>query len=209
MDKLTHSDTIAGIALQFEDRANSLTVPYVFGELKADYYGLNQVDLSPEDTVIDIGANVGMFSIYVKKRYGCKVIAFEPVPQNFEQLKKNIVLNGLSLDDFELHNCAITDVDGGEITIGSPDRCSGSSSAFYGENLSVCKTETLDKYITPECKYLKIDCEGGEYVIIPAILDKLNQFSYIGIEFHKYNEAQDPVILNHLILDNFKGKMFP
>lgn len=207
--KSTWTRTIGGIELKFEDVAESNTVPFVFGEFESDYYGLEQIQLSPDDTVIDIGANVGIFSIYVKKKFGCKVIAFEPVLMNFEQFKKNIVLNGLSLDDIELHNVAITDVEGGEIKIGTPLYNTGGSSMFHhNDAMAVCKTETIGKYITDKCKYLKIDCEGGEYAIVPTILDKISNVSYIGIEYHKFNNEQDPTTLDALLRSTFKGIIF-
>lgn len=216
MDKLniptetvTHSDYVCGIMLHFEDLKTSATVPYVFNELKGNFYGLEHLDLTPEDTVIDVGANVGMFSIYVKKKFGCKVISFEPVPENFERLKSNILLNGLSLDDFELHNVAITDEEGGVVRISTPLHCTGSSSQFLDyPHYSECPTETLDKYITEDCTYLKLDCEGGEYAIIPAILDKINQFKYIGIEFHRLHKTHDPEALYSLLQANFRGVIF-
>ena len=207
--KSVWTNTVGGMELTFEDISTSNTVPFVFGELQWDYYGLEQIQLSKDDIVLDIGANVGMFSIYVKKKFGCRVIAFEPVPLNFEQLKKNIILNGLSLSDIELHNTAITDVEGGEIRIGTPIHNTGGSSAFdHNDNFSICKTETIDKYITEGCAYLKIDCEGGEYAIIPSILDKLNQFKYIGIEYHRLLSEQDPIALHNLLRSNFNGQMF-
>jgi len=207
--KYTWTNIVGGIELKFEDIATSNTVPFVFGELRSDYYGLEQIQLSKDDIVLDIGANVGMFSIYVKKKFGCRVIAFEPVLSNFEQFQKNIILNGLSLSDIELHNTAITDVEGGEIRIGTPEHNTGGSSAFYHtHDMPICKTETIDKYITEGCVYLKIDCEGGEYAIIPTILDKLNQFKYIGIEYHKFFGEQDPIALHELIESVFNGKMF-
>lgn len=207
--KSTWTKNIDGIDLTFEDVSTSNTVPYVFGELASDYYGLNSISLSKDDIVLDIGGNVGMFSIYVKKKFNCRVIAFEPVPMNYEQFKINMGLNGLALDDIELHNKAITNVEDGEIQIGTPLYNTGGSSVYFiGDNYSLCKTETIDKYITDGCKYLKIDCEGGEYDIIPSILNKLNQFDYIGIEYHKYNNDQNPALLHRLIEENFNGQIF-
>ena len=214
MDKLpsattVHSDSVNGIILHFEDLATSATVPYVFGELKGDFYGLESIELTPEDTVIDVGANVGMFSIYIKKKFGCNVIAFEPVPINFEHLKRNILLNGLTLEEFDLHNAAVTDIDGDFIEISTPLRCTGSSSQFLDTPYGVlCPTETLNKYIRDGCTYLKVDCEGGEYAIIPSILDKINQFRYLGIEVHKLHESHDPVALKRMLSTHFKGKIF-
>lgn len=48
------------------------------------------------DVVLDIGANIGFFTLLFAKIVGetGKVYAFEPDPENFELLKKNVNLNG-------------------------------------------------------------------------------------------------------------------
>ena len=201
--------SIRGIPLVFEDVISSNTINIVTTELETDYYGLERIKIQPTDTIIDIGGNIGMFSIYAKKKFGCKVIAFEPVLMNYEQFKENIVLNGLSLNDIELHNVAITDKEGEKINIYTPLDNTGASSEYTQNGIkSVCFTETLDKYITEDCKYLKIDCEGAEYKIIPSILNKINQFKHIGIEYHRLNNDQDPKVLHKLLRNNFKGSIF-
>lgn len=209
METQTFKFTKDGIDFTFLDIDGSKTVPYVWNEMENDFYGLNSVELTEDDTVIDVGANVGLFSIYVKKKFGCKVIAFEPIAQNFENLKKNILLNGFSESDFELHQSAITDIEGGEISIGTPISNSGGSSVFErGDFNSLCRTEKIDKYINNKCAYLKMDCEGGEYSIIPYILSLINNFKYIGIEYHSYNASQDAIGLNNQISNIFKGRIF-
>jgi FkbM family methyltransferase len=209
METKIFSGEVNGISLNFIDLVNSGTPSCVFTELQRDDYGLEQINLSPEDTVIDIGANIGMFSIYIKKKFGCKVIAFEPVSVNFEHFKKNIELNGLSINDFELHNVAITSKENDIIQIGTPPYNSGGSSIFHKcDIISNCKTERLHKYITKDCKYLKIDTEGGEFEIIPDILDVLNNFKYIGIEYHTFMNNHNPLELHNLIVSNFKGQIF-
>lgn len=50
--------------------------------------------MSPDDTLFDIGANIGQYTIFAAKR-GLKVFAFEPESQNFALLQRNIVLNSL------------------------------------------------------------------------------------------------------------------
>jgi FkbM family methyltransferase len=50
------------------------------------------------DVVVDIGAHIGRYTIISSKRVGPngKVIAIEANPENYEMLKKNIQLNGLT-----------------------------------------------------------------------------------------------------------------
>jgi len=49
---------------------------------------------APGETLWDIGANVGIYSLYAARR-GCRVLAFEPHFANYFQLCANIALNGL------------------------------------------------------------------------------------------------------------------
>ncbi|MEQ8665485.1 MAG: FkbM family methyltransferase [Rhodospirillales bacterium] len=50
---------------------------------------------SDRDLLIDIGANVGMYSIWAAAKQGARVLAFEPESQNFAVLNRNIFINGL------------------------------------------------------------------------------------------------------------------
>lgn len=54
--------------------------------------------LKPGDAVLDVGANIGYYSILAGKLVGRqgRVFAFEPDPYTFELLRKNIELNGLT-----------------------------------------------------------------------------------------------------------------
>ena len=50
---------------------------------------------SSGETVVDIGANVGVFSVFLSKEVGetGRVFAFEPVRETFIRLHENLVLN--------------------------------------------------------------------------------------------------------------------
>lgn len=52
-------------------------------------------NLRPDDTVWDVGANIGLYTILIGAAVGPAgtVIAFEPMPPCFERLKENIALN--------------------------------------------------------------------------------------------------------------------
>lgn len=190
------------------DHEGSMTTYWLEREFNEDSYQLDTMDINPEDTVIDVGANIGLFSLYVNRKFGCKVIAFEPVKEIYENAKANLQLNGIE-SGIGLHNFAVTDKDGDTIQIGFDTRNTGGSSAFKSTTTVECRTTTLNRFIETckNPKLLKIDCEGGEYQIIPSILEHLNKFKYIAIEYHKYNETQNPLELHQMILDNFDGKL--
>ncbi|KAF4956264.1 hypothetical protein FSARC_11620 [Fusarium sarcochroum] len=55
---------------------------------------------------IDAGANIGMFSMYMKKRFpNAKILAFEPAPSNYTILRRNLAFHSLS--GVETHKCAL------------------------------------------------------------------------------------------------------
>lgn len=205
-------DNVFGIEMVFLDSVNSFTVPEVFKELKNDFYGLETVEIKPSDIIVDVGANVGMFSIYAHKKFGCNIIAFEPVKKNYDNFVRNILLNGLDINKFEIHNVAVTDKQDSFVTIGIQEYNLGGSSMFYVNNTNNerCRTVTLNDYITPKCKYLKLDCEGAEYMILPSIQDKINTFNYVGIEFHHIEgKGYDGYKEHKNLKEKFEGKIFP
>ena len=52
-------------------------------------------EFPPETVLVDIGANVGMYTIWAAKTRDVRVFAFEPESQNYALLNRNIVRNGL------------------------------------------------------------------------------------------------------------------
>lgn len=61
----------------------------------------------PGSVLYDIGANVGIYTIYAARR-GIRVFAFEPESQNYAILNRNVYLNGLS-DRVTCLNVALAD----------------------------------------------------------------------------------------------------
>ncbi|MFI2431130.1 FkbM family methyltransferase [Streptomyces sp. NPDC018693] len=56
--------------------------------------------------VIDVGANIGLFSLYMKQKYpAARVIAFEPAPENRQALRQNLELH--QIDDVTVHPYAV------------------------------------------------------------------------------------------------------
>lgn len=62
--------------------------------------------LGPGEVFVDVGANIGTTSIPVAREQGCRVLAIEPVPANFNLLRQNVSANGLA-DRILLVNAAI------------------------------------------------------------------------------------------------------
>ncbi|KAM3547045.1 hypothetical protein ARSEF1564_000086 [Beauveria bassiana] len=66
---------------------------FIYKEIFGDHcYDVAQ--LSDPRFIVDVGANIGLFSVYVKKKFpACKIVAFEPAPDTFAVLTKNLALH--------------------------------------------------------------------------------------------------------------------
>ncbi len=68
-----------------------------------------QIDFKEGDIVIDIGANVGMVSILLAKKFPFfKIYSFEPMRNNYESFLKNIELNKVPNGVIKHFNKAVT-----------------------------------------------------------------------------------------------------
>ena len=65
--------------------------------------------MKPADTLFDVGANIGIYSLYAALRqpWG-RIIAFEPEYSNLHLLKENVILNGLK-EQVEVYALALSD----------------------------------------------------------------------------------------------------
>lgn len=70
-------------------------VPIVNREVRG--YFAKHLDLRPGDTVFDVGANIGLFSLAVYERcdQNVRLYAFEPVKAIFEVLRANVARHGI------------------------------------------------------------------------------------------------------------------
>lgn len=119
------------------------------------------------DIVFDLGANLGFFSMTCSQRNIGHCYSFEPMPNNFSCLKKNISLLKDS-EKFTLINKAISDEEKLYVPA-NIDQHSPHTESNYSDNSTVlncvklsdfAKTNKIDKI-----DFLKLDIEGGEYNI--------------------------------------------
>lgn len=183
--------SVGGTPLQFFDLTHSFASHYIRRELERDSYGIRALDFRVGDVVIDIGAHVGMFSIYLATRYpGVQVFAFEPVRENYQNLIKNIKINGV--ENVTPCNKAITQ-DGRNIEMVVHQTNTGGATAnlrkrerpehFHREIESITLSEIFSAHKIDRCKLLKIDCEGSEHEILRST-PRLGQVENLCGELH-------------------------
>lgn len=178
-----------GVALDIEDDPQGGVAKIVLREIEKSY-DLDSIPFEAGDTVIDIGAQVGVVSCYLAKKHpDIKVLAYEPVPENYARLVRNLKANGI--ENVTAINSAVTG-DGRDLTlIGHLDKNSGGISAFtsngHGEAKYIVPSVTLADvfrvYNLSRVKLLKIDCEGAEYEILRHF-GPLDKIDYVRGEFH-------------------------
>ncbi len=175
---------------------------YKFGDCFSD--GIN---------ILDIGANVGYFSLYIAIKFPKAVIfAFEPFPDTFKRLKGHIEINKLT--NIKAYNYAVADFNG--------------SSKFYSFDASGCNTllegnydDGFYKTTIVECisfdglsklinavkfEFAKIDCEGSEYTIfLNSSAQAINSVNKYIMEVHNSVKYSRNDLINRF--ENLKFKV--
>lgn len=122
--------------------------------------------LQPGDLFIDVGANVGAYSLWARQ-LGASVIAVEADPTVVERLRRNLVLN--SVQDIEIVEKALSNQEGNiEFTVGMDATghiASGSRSD--SERTQTVAAITLDQLLGERTVTgIKIDVEGAEALVL-------------------------------------------
>ncbi len=114
--------------------------------------------------VLDIGANLGLHSILMS-RLGWDVQSFEPDPEHFQALRRNLYENCES-NIPQIHNKAVSTQDGNAQFVRVLDNLTGNHLVGYKDSYGPRETITVE---TTDCRALfdwadfaKLDCEGNE-----------------------------------------------
>jgi len=142
------------------------------------------IDIAEKD-VIDVGANNGDTSIYFARRGAKNVIALEPLPSNFESVKKNIELNNLTT----IINPIMAGLGGEHDQFNISENLKGASysadDSGVGINVPIITLDEILELSKNDQRVLKLDCEGCEYeTFLHASKDTLQNFNQILIAYH-------------------------
>jgi len=145
--------------------------------------------VTPAQTVVDIGANIGVFALYAASEGAARVEAYEPNSEAFALLRRNIEVNGLQ-GAIIPRQLAVTAQAGQQVSF--PKRASAYNAivrqgAPTTEECETVQTTSLEELAQPlsSVDLLKVDCEGAEYEILlgcrPQTLAKVRQ---LRLEYH-------------------------
>jgi FkbM family methyltransferase len=160
---------------------------FVFQEMAEDVYrALDYV--RPGDVVLDIGANVGAFACHVISHVrDVRVICVEPIASNCEVLRRNVG-NRATVEVGALS------AEKGELTMYDFGDAASACHSLYdvgaeGARAVRVPSQTLaglmEKYELDHVRFLKMDCQGAEFEIIPATPHRvLARIDCIALEIH-------------------------
>jgi FkbM family methyltransferase len=157
--------------------------------------------LTPGSVVIDVGANVGFYTVRLgralKRLGGGTLHAFEPVPGNAARLAQNIAANDLGAI-VQLHETALGSRDGRvafvlenehESTTGNAAMIGASGASSFSYDIEVDLT-TLDGFAErvalTACTLLKLDVEGAELEVLRGATATIARFRPVILA--EYNE---------------------
>jgi FkbM family methyltransferase len=164
--------------------------------------------LREEDTFLDVGANIGHYSLLASGIANSKTIAIEPVPSTFKRLTKQIELNKLS-DKIETFNIGVADKS--DYLFFSTDKSTMNKvvKETYKEAVKV-EVKTIDSLAGSETfNLMKIDVEGFEKFVLNGSSSTLksDNLKAIIIEINFSNQfygVENVEILDILLSYGFK-----
>jgi len=152
-----------------------------------DEYGLRSDPLPAGASVIDVGANIGMFAVYAAVAAGARrVWAFEPFPESFALLCRNAEQNHLAA--IAPRRFALAGQSGERELFLAGRHGTNSLFGTDGERVRIECLSLADVFAREpieRCDFLKLDCEGAEYeILLGAPAEVLARIDRIALEYH-------------------------
>lgn len=156
--------------------------PFIYNEIfEANAYGALKEEIENR-TVIDIGANIGMFSILCHELGAKEIYAIEAQPTIY---RRKLIDNTISFPRITPSNYAVYSDFGKKVKIKNDN--GNSTIGNEGEEVDTVTLEKflVDNRVTGDGMVLKVDCEGAEFdILLSSRLEVLRRFSVIYIELH-------------------------
>jgi FkbM family methyltransferase len=191
--------------LWLKEGSSSAEVMTLFEMFKdKNHHKIKQFQGKQDNVILDIGANEGYYTLKMKDNNpSLQIFAFEPIPETFKILKKNILANNLK--NVHLVNYAVGKENKKIEFEYVPEATAISSikidlkSRQWLDKKRIRKIKVncvnlpwiFDKYKLSHVDIMKIDTEGAEFDILRGgkeVLDKINR---IVIEFHSEKLKKD------------------
>lgn len=161
---------------------------------------------NPGDVFVDVGANVGLYSIWAAKTTGARVFAFEPEALNFALLCENIKANHLDAVAYPLALSDETRV--APLYVNDP--YAGGSCHTFGDEVdfalkprgstsvqgsaSVRLDDLVDEGAIPQPDHIKIDVDGFEHRVVSGASRSILRAKSVLIEINTHLEEHRDLV---------------
>jgi FkbM family methyltransferase len=150
------------------------------------------VRLADDDVALDIGANIGWYSVLLSRLStpGARIYAFEPDSETFVLLQRNLHGNGAT--NVTAINCAL----GAEAGVGQLRRYKNSNNGRHsllggtaGRDMLSVRIETLAAFwqehqlASRPLRFMKVDVEGFEYFVLRGAGELLARCACLILEY--------------------------
>lgn len=165
-------------------------VRFTLNEIYLDHvYDIPGVDLATCHSVLDLGANMGVFALYVASRSPAMVHCFEPESTNYEVLQRNLAVNRARAKAYRM--ALSTSCGTGHLSLEG-------SSAEYALGRAQGKSEAVECVDWDRLfevtgirafDFVKMDIEGAELEILESTSDEcLRRIGALSMEWHHATE---------------------
>jgi len=176
----------------------------------------------PADVLVDVGANIGMYTVLAAGLSGCRVIAIEPFSLNVADLKHNVEANGLEHRVTVMH-AAATDRERVDILYFGQTYAGAANQSFGRDDISEQYDDRdagreevhgypLDVLVQrgeiPFPTHVKIDVDGLEEPVIEGMRGILSdpRFKSLRMEI-RWLEASRQAFVNTILAQGFSVKV--
>lgn len=201
-----------GITIVGSDK--SLVLDIVDEIFVREVYTPSGLNINKGDIVVDIGANIGIFSLYARLRGAKHIYSVEPLKKNLKYIRKNFFLNKLKPP--VLIDVAMSDKDGLlKLYLHDYDSHNMLFSIGISPNLKydlvsgMKFSSFIKRYNLERIDFLKIDCEGAEgFIFKNSNKNDWKNIFKVSIEYHdNVSILNSSEIINKLSEYGFKTKI--
>lgn len=173
------------------DRLLYLTL-HRWGRMGSEQQDFFRRHIKPGKTVVEAGANIGLYTLLFSKLVGAtgKVISFEPDPELFEALKRNVTDN--HADNVVVHQKALGSKTESRVLCKGlfnrgDNRLSNDSNESQGVKVEVARLD--DMFRGQSIDFLKMDVQGWEPEVLKGMTGLMETNPEMGIYFEYWPEG--------------------
>ena len=161
---------------------------YIIDEifLERAYFPNSDFIIKDGDVVVDIGAHIGVFTVFSAKSANCSIYSYEPRPDNFELLLENVSINNVT-DCVKTFQFAVGGISG-NLNFSMDAQGLGRISRANDNDIivrTITLKEIMDSNNLLKIDFLKIDVEGEELdMLLNLPTEYFSRIDRISMESH-------------------------